>query len=168
MVDHAAQEFMRRFATDDVRSTVRWLVANGYKLDRSEGGASDWFASFIYKGGAEVHIGVERSQWFMQITPARGGSPIDLLAVGQRGQNYWDVIPEAGSNPQMAPRQLPPGLSWHDTLPEVLAWVACHEVTQAVARARDQRYVVMWPTSSRAKRLRRTWRAEGLPTPDRA
>jgi hypothetical protein len=168
MVDAAAQEFLRRFATDDVRSTVRWLVTSGYTLGGSEVGASDWFALFIFKGdGPEVHIGVERSQWFMQIKPVPGNPPVDydLLVVTQRGQTYWDVFPDADIKPRTLPRQLPPGLSWHESLPDVLAWIACQDVTLAVARAQDQRYVVMWPASDKAKRLRRTWRADELPTP---
>jgi hypothetical protein len=167
MVDRAAREFMRRFATDDVRSTVRWLVTNGYELARSEFGANDWSGLLVFRGGAEVHIGLERSQWFMRIAPGPEDPPIDydLLAVAQRGQAYWDVIPRAGGKPAAPPGQPPPGLSWHDTLPDVLAWIAGHEVSQAVALVQDQRYAVMWPGSSKARRLRRTWLAEGRPTP---
>jgi hypothetical protein len=169
MVEVAAQEFIQRFATDDVRSTVHWLVTNGYELTQAEVGASDWFASFVFKDGdTEVYVQVERSQWFLQIRlePARPPIDYDLLAVAQRGQTYWETFP---TNPPVALRQLPPGLSWRQTLPDVLAWIATgHDVTRAVARVQDQRYVVMWPTSNKAKRLLRTWRAQGLPTPGQA
>jgi hypothetical protein len=170
MVGIAADEFIQRFATDDVRAAVRWLLDNGYQLFRSQIGASDWSSSFVYAGDAEVHVGVERSQWYMDIAPAPGVPPIqyDLLVAAQRGQTYWDCFPSGmGFGRPGQDRQLPPGLSWRSTLPDVLAWIGGHEVAEAVARARDQRYVAMWPDSHKAKQLLRSWRARGLPTLDR-
>ena len=161
---------MQRFATDDVRAAVHWLLNNGYQLARSQIGASDWSASLVYTGDAEVHVGVERSQWYLDIAPAPGEPPIqyDLLVAAQRGQTYWDCFPsDVGFDLPGHARQLPPGLSWRNTLPDVLAWIGGHDVAGAVARALDQRYVVMWPDSHKAKHLLRSWRAQGLPTPDR-
>jgi hypothetical protein len=162
VVDAAADEFIQRFATNDVRSAVHWLLDNGYQLAGSQVGASDWSASFVYVGAAEVHVGVERSQWHMEIAAASGQPPIqyDLLVAAQRGQTYWDCFPTGvGSDPPGHARQLPSGLSWRNTLPDVLAWIGGHDVAEAVARARDQRYVVMWPDSHKANQLRRSWRA---------
>jgi hypothetical protein len=113
VVDVAAEEFMQRFAPDDVRATVLWLLDNGYELARAQIGASDWYAEFVYVGDAEVHVWVERSQWCMDIAAARQ-PPIDydLLVAAQRGQTYWDCFPEdAGSVPPGRARQLPPCLS---------------------------------------------------------
>ena len=97
------------------------------------------------------------------------GPPIqyDLLVAAQRGQTYWDCFPgDMGFGLLGHARQLPPGLSWRGTLPDVLAWIGGRDVAEAIDRARDQRYVVMWPDSHKAKQLRRCWRAQGLPTPD--
>jgi hypothetical protein len=171
MADVAAEEFLRRFATDDVRAAVHWLLDNGYALAESQIGASDWAASFVYAGDAEVHVGVERSQWHLDVAPTPGKPPIqyDLLVAARRGQPYWECFPrEVGSGRSAQVRQLPPGLSWRETLPDVLAWIGGHHVAEAVARASDQRYVVRWPDSHKAKQLRRSWRAQGLPTPGRA
>ena len=95
VVDVAVEDFMQRYAPDDVRTTVRWLVDIGYELALSQIGASDWDASFVYAGEAEVHVGVERSQWYLDIAPAPGMQPIqyDLLVAAQRGHNYWDCFP---------------------------------------------------------------------------
>jgi hypothetical protein len=171
VVDVAGEEFMQRFAPDDVRAAVRWLLDNGYQLARAQIGASDWAALFVYAGDAEVQVGVERSQWYMDIAPAQGEPPIhyDLLVAAQRGQTYWDCFArDVGSDPPGHARQLPHGLSWRNTLPDVLAWIGEHDVVEAVARASDQRYVVMWPDSHKAKQLRASWRVQGLPMPDRS
>jgi hypothetical protein len=169
VVDVAVEDYMHRYAPDDVRATVRWLVDNGYELARSQIDASDWAASFVYAGQAEVHVGVERSQWYLDIAPAPGMQPIqyDLLVAASRGHNYWDSFPGVGSDPPGAARQLPPGLSWRNTLPAVLAWIGRQDVAEAVARVSDQRYLLMWPESHKAKQLRRVWRAQGLPLPVR-
>ena len=148
---------------------MHWLLDNGYMLTGSQIGASDWGAAFVYSAGAEVHVGVERSQWYLDIAPAPGEPPIqyDLLVAAQRAQTYWDCFPgRLGFDLPGHTRQLPPGLSWCDTLPDVLAWIDGRDVAEAIDRARDQRYVVMWPDSPKAKQLRRSWRAQGLPTPD--
>jgi hypothetical protein len=169
VVDVAVEDYMHRYAPDDVRATVRWLVDNGFELARSQIDASDWAASFVYAGEAEVHVGVERSQWYLDIAPAPGMQPIqyDLLVAASRGHNYWDSFPGVGSDPPGAARQLPPGLSWRNTLPAVLAWIGRQDVAEAVARVSDQRYLLMWPESHKAKQLRRVWRAQGLPLPVR-
>lgn len=162
----AVDVFLLRYATDDVRAAVAWLVRNEYALIRSEVGLSDWYALFVYSGDVELRVVVERSQWYLDISASPGASPIqyDLLLVAQRGQTYWDCFPE----PAMTERrwdQLPPGISWRETLPDVLAWIRSHDIAGPVALAQDQRYARMWPHSQKAKQLRRTWRANGLPTP---
>jgi len=72
MVRGAAEEFIERFATDDVRAAVYWLLDNGYMLAGSQIATSDWSAALVYSGDAEVHVGVERSQWYLDIAPAPG------------------------------------------------------------------------------------------------
>jgi hypothetical protein len=164
----AVEEFLQQFATDDVRAAVRWLLDNSYRLARAQVGVSDWSASLVYTGNGEVHVGVERSQWYLEVAPAPGLPPIqyDLLVAAQRGHTYWDCFPaDTDLGPPGRIRELPAGASWHKTLPDVLAWVVEHDVAEAVARARDQRYVVMWPDSHKAKQLRRSWRRQGLPSP---
>jgi hypothetical protein len=47
MAGVAAEKFIQRFATDDVRAAVHWLLDNGYQLTRSQIGASDWSVSFV-------------------------------------------------------------------------------------------------------------------------
>ena len=141
----------------------------GTCLPLRRSGASDWGAAFVYSGDTEVHVGVERSQWYLDIAPALGKPPIqyDLLVAAQRAQTYWDCFPGGlGVGLPGHTRQLPPGLSWCETLPDVLAWIDGRDVAEAINRARDQRYVVMWPDSPKAAQLRRRWQAQGLPTPD--
>ncbi|MFC6022132.1 hypothetical protein ACFP2T_38965 [Plantactinospora solaniradicis] len=42
----------------------------------------------------------------------------------------------------------------------MLDWIGGPGVAEALQRADDQRYVVMWPDSHKAKQLRRTWRRQ--------
>jgi len=101
----------RAFRNDDVRAAVHWLLDNGYMLAGSQIATSDWSAALVYSGDAEVHVGVERSQWYLDIAPAPGEPPIpyDLLVAAQRAQTYWDCFPGGlGVGLPGHARQLPP------------------------------------------------------------
>jgi hypothetical protein len=167
MSDDDAEALLRR-TTDDIRASIRWLLDNGYTLTRVQTSAGQVYA-LVYGGQAEVIVSVDRSQWFLEIARTPGAPPIqfDLLVAAQRGQTYWDCFPrQVDPGSTRLPEQLPPGVSWRNTLPDVLMWIGGPDVTEMVDRARDQRYVVMWPESHKAKQLRRFWRAQGLPTAD--
>ncbi|MEO3748677.1 hypothetical protein [Plantactinospora sp. B5E13] len=85
----------------------------------------------------------------------------DLLIAASRGLDYPDCFPEHAGIPRFPlPEQLPVGVSWRSTLPAVLDWISGPGVAEAVQRANDQRYVVMWPDSPTARQLRRTWRRQ--------
>ncbi|MBE1491160.1 hypothetical protein [Plantactinospora soyae] len=85
----------------------------------------------------------------------------DLLSAASRNLDYADCFPECADIPSSPlPEQLPVGVGWRSTLPTVLAWIGGPGVAEAVKRANDQRYVVMWPDSNKAKELRRTWRRQ--------
>jgi hypothetical protein len=161
----AVDDFLLKWATDDVRAAIAWLLDNGYTLTDSEVGSSTWHARLVYSGEVELRVVVERAQWLLDISPTPGARPFpyDLLLAAQRDQAYWDCHPDI--RPDEKPYQLPPGISWRETLPDVLAWIRTDDIARPVARALDQRFASMWPDSNKAKKLRRTWRANGLPTP---
>lgn len=109
-------------------------------------------------------MSVDRSQWFLDVSPEPGANPLqfDLLVAAQRGQPYEECYPELGTpRPLVAslPKQIPE-LSWREALPEVLRWIAETDVAGPVALAQDQRFVVSWPDSPTAKKIRRNWRAQ--------
>ncbi len=187
-VAEAVDAFLRREAPDDVRATVGWLFEQGYELSYSDLERGSFGASLVFVGDAEIHIYADRSQWTMDVAANPGEEPVhlDLLVAAQRGRPYWECFPstedtevateaegaEDGEGAEERPypvleRQLPPGLSWRDTLPDLLAWLKSTDVSEPVARAQDERFVVMWPDSPKTKRLRREWRMEGRPTPPR-
>jgi hypothetical protein len=181
MVDEAVDAFLRRLAPDDVRATVEWLVDQGYELSYSDLERGTFGTSLVFVGDAEIHMYADRSQWTMDVAAHPGGEPVhlDLLVAAQRGRPYWECFPatrdaeetessEHEERPDDAPdKQLPPGLSWRDTLPELLTWVSTADVREPITRAEDERFVVMWPDSPKTKRLRLEWRIEGRPTPPR-
>ena len=158
----ASKDLIGEFAPADVRATVGWLKAHDFIIvhsDTARGtfGSCWWFV----QGDTQVHVTVDRSQWFLDVMPGRGGRLIqyDLLVAAQRGQDYRDSFPQTGKDrPVGRPSQLPAGVSWHSTLPEVLAWLNSEAYdASAVERAQDQRYVQMWPDSPKARRLLRNW-----------
>lgn len=167
------ESFLRGFAPDDVRATIAWLLDHGYALSAQHPAKElNTFGSLmVYSGDAEVTVTVDKGQWYMDIARVPGANRHDfgLLLPASRGRPYWECFPSAEAAGDLPlPAQLPPGVSWHDTLPTVLAWLAAKDETEiaaAVALAADQRYAVTWPTSRKARQLRRVWRDRGLPLP---
>jgi len=174
-VSEEVDEFLRRFAPEDVRAAVEWLLGQGFVLTgRSPQTRLGTFGSSLtYTGDATVIITVDRSQWHMDVAPPSGAKAIglDLLIAAQAGRPYWEVFAATdlrAGQPNL-PSQLPPGVSWREKLPTVLTWLATTEhLAVSVALARDQRFAVTWPDSAKAKALRRTWRARDMPVPSAA
>ncbi len=112
-------------------------------------GESTFGSQFVYTGGAEVLITVDRSQWMLDVAPRPGAEAwqYDLLIAAQKGQPYGEVFPTVGirSAGDPLPEQLPEGVSWRETLPGILQWVTGDGVQAAVDRARNERFRLMWP-----------------------
>lgn len=149
------EDFLRFRAPVDVQETVAWLLANGYTLSSHEG-EGEFGAQFVYTGQAEVRIGVDRSQWSLDIAQAPGAQPwqYDLLIAASSGRPYgqqFTAVGPVGSRPSKPnlPRQLPEGVSWRRTLPGVLSWVQGPSVAEAVATALRERFALMWPGDRR-------------------
>jgi len=165
---NAVREYVESRATDDVRATLQWLDEAGYVLTGSRGGTGEAFgnAVLVLTGRCEVTIVLERDQWFLDVAPGPGAEPIqyDLLLPAYEGRDYAEYYtgPAAASEPGEVsrPEQLPPGVSWRETLPPVLEWINGPGVSQAVADVADQRYVYMWPTSHKARDIRRRRRRQ--------
>jgi hypothetical protein len=157
-----SEDLIDKFAPADVRDTVRWLKDHRFVMAGSDPDRGTFGSRWVFaREATEVHVTVDRSQWVLDIVPHRGGHPIqyDLLVAAQRGQDYRNCFPQNGDEHQAGlDSQLPPGVSWHHTLPQVLTWLNSDAYdAAAVERARDQRYVRMWPDSPKARRLLRSW-----------
>lgn len=141
-------EFLRTYAPADVQHTIAWLSANGYALVAQEG-SSTFGAVFVYKGDAEVRITVDRSQWSLDVAPTPGSKAwqYDLILAARQGLDYGALFPQTGSMllGDPLPEQLPVGVSWRDTLPDILRWVHGPTVPALVDRALHQRFALMWP-----------------------
>ena len=141
-------EFLRTYAPADVQHTIAWLSANGYALVAHEGD-STFGAVFVYQGDAEVRITVDRSEWLLDVAPTPGSKAwqYDLLLAARRGLDYGALFPETGARlpGDPLPEQLPVGVSWRETLPDILQWVGGDSVPALVDRALRQRFALMWP-----------------------
>jgi hypothetical protein len=106
--------------------------------------------------------------WCLDVAPTPGAKPIqyDLLLPAHEGRDDADYYAGYQATARQEPgryrrqEQLPLALSWRQTLPSVLEWINGPEVAQAVAHVADQRYVLMWPTSHKARDIRRRWRRQ--------
>ena len=140
--------FLRTYAPADVQNTIAWLSANGYGLVAQEGD-STFGAVFVYQGDAEVRITVDRSQWLLDVATAPDSKAwqYDLLLAARRGLDYGALFPQTGATllSDPLPEQLPAGVSWRETLPDILQWVGGGTVPAMVDRARQQRSALMWP-----------------------
>lgn len=159
MSNAISEDLIDEFAPADVRSTVRWLKKDRFVMAESDTDRGTFGSRWVFaRDDVEV---VDRSQWLLDIVPSRGGRPIqyDLLVAAQRGQDYRDCFPwPADGQSADLPSQLPPGVSWLNTLSQVLEWLSSEAYdAAAVERAWDQRYVQMWPDSPKARRLLRSW-----------
>jgi hypothetical protein len=146
-------EFLHTYAPADVQDTVAWLSANGYALVAQKGD-STFGAQFVYEGHAEVRITVDRSQWFLDVAPGPGSKAwqYDLILAARQGLDYGALFPDTGSRllGDPLPEQLPMGVSWRETLPDILQWVSGETVPALVDRARHQRFALMWPRKKMA------------------
>jgi hypothetical protein len=157
-----SKDLIDEFAPADVRGTVRWLKGHRFVVAESDTNRGTFGSRWVFaRQDTEVHLIVDRSQWLLDIVPNRGGRPIqyDLLVAAQRGQDYRDCFLQPGDEHSAElPSQLPPGVNWLNTIPQVLTWLSSEAYdAAAVERARDQRYVRMWPDSPKARRLLRSW-----------
>jgi hypothetical protein len=162
VVEPISDAFLQRYATEDVRATIAWLEDQAYQLTDHQI-AADGSSNMVlaYTGATTVRIVYDRTQWSMAIGPGIGAKPIpfDLLVAASHGVDYEICFPNA-CTPAALPDQLPGGVSWPNTLPVILDWIPGAGVTEAVARAQDQRYAMMWPNSHKARQLRRLWRTQ--------
>ncbi len=137
---------------------------------RPRRGLNTFGTSLTYTAAAQVIVTVDRSQWYMDIAPTPGAKThfFDILLAASSGRPYWECLPPLPLRDwrMPLPKQLPPGVAWRDTLPAVLAWLASEaDIAAAVRLAKDQRVVALFPETSKAKKLRRAWRANGEPLP---
>lgn len=67
-----------------MQDAIAWLSANGYTLS-SQRGESTFGSQFVYTGGAEVLLTVDRSQWMLDVAPRPGAEAwqYDLLIAAQ-------------------------------------------------------------------------------------
>ena len=142
------QEFFRAWAPADVQETLAWLLDNGYEL-ASQHGSNTFGAAFHLVGDVEVVIVVDRSQWGLAVAPTPDAEAwsYDLLLAAHSGMDYRERFPSVERVPFTSPlaAQLPEGVSWRATLPEILVWVKRPGVDAGVEEALRQRVAQMWP-----------------------
>jgi hypothetical protein len=119
-----SEDLIDKFAPADVRDTVRWLKGRRFVMADSNTDSGTFGSRWVFaREATEVHVTVDRSQWLLDIVPDRSGHPVqyDLLVAAHQGQDYRDCFPQPDhEHAEGLPSQLPPGVSWLHTLPQVL------------------------------------------------
>jgi hypothetical protein len=158
MVD--ARRWVKDVAPADVVETIRFLERSGYGLTQTVISSSLGNGQLHFSGEYDVVITRDRGQWSLVIVATDGEAfQLDLVAAGRTGRYPTEPI-------EGTPEQLPPWISWHEELPELLEWLKSPGARERVRSASDERYVLMWPSSPKAKSIRARWKREGLdPSP---
>lgn len=133
-------------ATDDVRRTLEWLIADGFAIEREIGGKGESFGNVLIgftRGSAHVTVTRDRSQWFIELQPpwAESGYALQVLLSARDGQEPAPAEPE-----EFLAEQLPQGVSWALELPALIAWTEAADRAVEVAVADRQ-----WREYTRAR-----------------
>ena len=100
----------------------------------------------MFAGSRQVTITRDRGQWIIGVALDRGGKDIalDVLNSARLAQEWMPSAHHAGG--ASLPKQLPDGLPWFPTLPQVVSWLE-EPGAEAEARAADKRAgqrMLMW------------------------
>lgn len=151
-----AKQWVKNVAPVDVVETIHFLERSGYELTHSVIASLVGDGQLRYSGEFDVVITRDRGQWTLDVvTIDRETFQLDLIAAGRAGRYPTEPI-------EGTPVQLPPWLSWHNELPGLLQWLKSPGAGDKVLSASDERYVLMWPNSPKAKSIRARWKREGL------
>lgn len=119
-------KYVEGCALSDVLSTLSWLGTNDWQPVNAQGGSSESMGDVLVefaKDDACITITRDRSQWLMSLRPSGWSDKFDLDIILDtiNGRDDWQPIARP------LPEQLPPGVSWAETLPQALGWLAGHD-----------------------------------------
>lgn len=147
----SAKQWIDETAPADVVETIRSLERAGYELTHSEISTSFGNGQLRFSGEFGIVITRDRGQWSLDVIMADGETfQLDLIAAGRAGR--YPTQPIEGT-----PLQLPPWISWHEELPGLLDWIKAPGARDRVRDASDERYLLMWPDSPKARSIQAKW-----------
>lgn len=146
-----AKQWVDGVAPADVVETIRFLERSGYDLTHSEISSSFGNGQLHFSGEFVVVITRDRGQWSLDVVVDGETFQLDLIAAGRAGRYPTQSI-------EGMPVQLPPWISWHEELPGLLDWLTLPGARERVRAAADERYVLMWPDSPKARSIRAGWK----------
>jgi hypothetical protein len=138
MFEDSAVSYVRETAPDDVRSTMDWLESEGWSTESARGGQAEPFGNAIVVFSKDLDrliVTRDRSQWMLDIQRPDWKRSIDMAIMvhALAGRADWTPAPSEVSE------QLPSGVSWRETLPRALDWLASTADAVALLRAMQQR-----------------------------
>jgi hypothetical protein len=133
--------FMISRATPDVATTIGWLVDNNFEVTQQSGGAGETFGNAqveFRRGRLVIHITKDRTDWKLDVSPP-GNKFMNLqYLVEAKVKASKSAIAEGAPISGEAP------LTWHSTLPGVIAWVEEEDRSDILSSASDA-----WRVASR-------------------
>jgi hypothetical protein len=150
-----AMKYVEGCAPNDVLSTLSWLGTNDWQPVNAQGGSSESFGNVLVefaKDDGRITITRDRSQWLMSLRPSGWSDKFDLDIVLDtiNGRDDWQAG-EPFARP--LPEQLPPGVSWAETLPQALEWLSSHDDgARVLKRIQLKRSRSLFPGARRERR----------------
>jgi hypothetical protein len=116
--------YFQETAPTDVLETISWLASEGWRPHSAQGGQSESFGNALVefsKQGWAIRIVRDRDQWMLDIQKPDWKQPIDLQIITDTiaGKNDW-----SGDLPHPVPNQIPWEMTWRESVPSALAWIA--------------------------------------------
>jgi hypothetical protein len=139
-----ALEYIDSRAPEDVRRAISWLQEEGWQPASASGGVGAPFGDILIEfigNRTGVRIIQDRSQWVMDVRPTGCSEWFDfgILLDTMTGREEWTSGHEL-------PSQLPPGVDWANTLPEVLAWLSStSNIASKIRETRLKRFRARFP-----------------------
>ena len=136
-----AVKYVEGCASTDVLSTISWLRTKGWRPVSARGGPSESFGDVLVefaKGDGRITITRDRSQWQMSLRPAGWSDRFDLDIILDtiNGRTDWQAQ-EPFARP--LPGQLPPGVAWAESVPQVLEWLDSHDDAAGLLKEMQQK-----------------------------
>lgn len=142
-----ALTYVEERAPTDVLQTMAWMESAGWEPVVARGGRS--FGNVLIEwaqGGNRVTVTLDRGQWLLDVQPAGWKERFDLQVIAEAVTGLRDD----GWDGDALPEKIPWSVSWSQTLPLALVWLATTDGAEAELRSlQRQRASRVFPKRTR-------------------
>ena len=139
-----ALDYINETGPPDVAETLALLIAEGFELRHERGGRGESFGNVLVeleRPPLAIRINNDRGQWTIDISP--NGSDYEALHVLVTAKHESEPWLEERTYGDPIAEQWPPGLRWHEAVPELIRWIESGDRTSKIRDAHDQWVAVL-------------------------